>query len=1046
MSKTIQVRLFQSFNNNRDKIAIEYGSKMVTYQELDQLSNQIANWIRSRYEKGSFIGVLMHDRSQFITTMIGIMKAGCVFVPFEASFPKKRIETMIEALDLPLTICDEQVSRFGHHSMTAISEILHLTEGLDQKPDLEYGEADAVYVYHTSGTTGKPKAIVGKNISLLHFILWETKTFGVTDAFRFSQFTNVGFDVFLRDTLVALCSGAVLCIPEDSEIILNSKKLIEWIEDNQIQFIHCVPSVFDQFNSPNLEQTSFMELKYILLAGEKVRPDSLRNWYGRVGERVQLVNLYGPSETTLAKTFYLIQTEDQDKKIVPIGQAIDGAQLVILNEDLNLCDEFETGEIHIRTPYMTHGYYNNSQLNNERFIPNPFHNGHDELLYKTGDLGRMLPGGDIELLGRIDRQIKIRGIRIEAEEIESVIAGHMDIAEAVVVTKQLTETSQFLYAYVTLGQAVRDKDHEEVIERLMSDLAEELPSYMLPSYVIVIDEVPRKVNGKIDYGLLRDPLEELTDIVQPSDETEHQLLSVWREILDIQEISVEETFFEKGGNSLSLMNLIFRISEEFQVEFSIEQIAIENTIQRQAAFIRNANRQSIIIEIPIAEKKDAYMCSAAQRRMYYGQKMDPQSTKNNLTLAAEIKGSVDRDRLKQALIKLLQRHESLRTSFEIQNDTFVQVIHDDFELEIVDVMIQANDESVREEIQRLIQPFDLSKAPLIRVFLAEQSSNHYFVIFDVHHIIFDGSSQTIFFEEFIALYNGRELPPMRIQYKDYAIWQNSDWMREQRKNQEEFWLQQFKGRFPVLSLPEKQGAKQLTVNDADFVQLEVSGELYERLIRISNQNETTLFTVLLTVCEVVLSKVCSTEDIVVGFPTSGRTQTDLNNVIGMFVNTIMLRNYATSSKSFTEFLNEVKYSILKSLENQDYQFDQLVQVLRKNTSDPKFDVMCQMQEKPNTDYSLLGVDISIKEINLTSEFKLVFNFTKYEDHFNLKLIYQSAYFERETIFLIADVFKQVLEVISENQYILLKELGTDQVEELQKLENNKKDLEIDFRF
>lgn len=1050
MRKTIQNRLFQSFSSNQDKVAIEYGRKTITYRELDRLTNRIANWIGNRYEKGSFVGVLMQDRSQFIETMIGVLKAGCIFVPFEASFPQNRLKTMMGELDLSLTICDQQTSTsFRHHAMATYEDILKASQGLDQDqpPDIEYCETDAVYVYHTSGTTGTPKAIVGKNISLTHFILWETKTFCVTDALRFTQFTNVGFDVFLRDTLVALCSGAVLCVPEDSDIILNSSQLANWIEEKRINFIHCVPSVFYQLNKPDLKATSFRELRYILLAGEKVRPESLRNWYKAIGDRVQLVNLYGPTETTLAKAFYLIQPEDQDKKIIPVGQAIDGAQLFILDDDMNMCEEFETGEIHIRTPFITHGYYKNQQLNAEKFILNPFSDDPKDLLYKTGDFGRLLPNGDIELLGRMDRQIKIRGIRVEPEEIETVICKHSGVQEAIVILKQLSDVAQFLYAYVILEEAAQGKDQEELIHVLMSNLEEELPKYMLPAYIIIIDELPRKINGKIDYDALPDPLEAPSANIQPKDEIESQLLAIWQEILELEEISVEETFFEKGGNSLSLMNLILRISEEFQIDFSIEQIAIENTIQRQAAFIKKAIRRETSVEIPVSVKQEAYISSAAQRRMYYGQTLDPQSTKNNLTIAAEINGVIDRDRLKQVLTQLVERHESLRTSFEIRNDTIVQVINNNFELEILNVTLNVDSENLKHEIDELVKPFDLSKSPLIRIFYSEQSANRCLIVFDIHHIIFDGISKTIFFEDFIALYNNQELPLLRVQYKDYAEWQNSNWMKEQKKSQEEYWLRQFKGQFPLVPLPELQGQTHVEGYAADFVEMEVKGESYHRLTQIANQNETTLFNVLMTVCNIVLSKFVGTEELVLGFPTSGRNHNELQKIIGMFVNTLMLRNYATSTKSFTEFLNEVKYSVLQALENQDYPFDELVENLRKITPNPKFDVMCQLQQKLKTDYSLLGVEISLKDFNLTSEFKLVFNFTAYEDRFTLKLIYQTGCFEKDTISVIINLFKQVLEIISENPYILLKEIDTEHhIEELKKLESNKKELEIDFQF
>lgn len=505
MSYTIQTKLYQSLKIHQNKIAIEYGENKITYSELDQQSNIIANWIRNSYNKASFIGVLMKNRSDFIIAMIGILKANCVFVPLEASFPQKRVAGMSKAIGLSVTICDNHTfDKFHGDNAVSIQTIKATSNDLRHKPNVDYFEEDAIYVYHTSGTTGNPKAIIGRNSSLLHFISWEIRTFNITDEFRFSQFTNVGFDVFLRDTLVALCTGAVLCIPEDSNIILNNVKLCKWIEDHRIQFIHCVPIIFEQLTK---NDNTFNNLKYILLAGEKIRPHYLKIWYQLFGNRIQLVNLYGPTETTLAKAFYLIQPKDQHSSIIPIGKAIDGTQLIILNEEMKKCDTLEIGEVYIQTPFMSLGYFQNEKSNEERFITTTYDREFGEKMYKTGDLGRLLPDGNIELLGRIDRQLKIRGIRIESDEIEQVMMKHEIVKDALIVMKQLSDVTQVLYAYITLKDNITcDLKNEKIVQKLSSDLSEELPSYMIPGYIIVLDEIPRKINGKVDYDKLQDPL------------------------------------------------------------------------------------------------------------------------------------------------------------------------------------------------------------------------------------------------------------------------------------------------------------------------------------------------------------------------------------------------------------------------------------------------------------------------------------------------------------------------------------------------------------
>jgi len=1022
--KTIQEKLFQTFLTFEGKTAIEYGDKKISYSELDKASNKTANAIRTNYDKGTFVGVLIEDRADFIATMIGILKAGCVFVPLEPSFPTKRLESIIESAELGLTICDnETIAQFsGKDSQTRYVVMNQLQENSsEEKPDVEYLEKDAVYIYHTSGSTGQPKAVLGMNISLLHFIAWEARTFNIDDSFRCSQLTNVGFDVFLRDTLVALCAGGCLCIPERREIMLESNSLIEWIDTNKINLIHCVPSIFGLLNSNSANSAHFESLKYILLAGEKIRPDSLRNWFDTFGERVQLVNLYGPTETTLAKVFYLVTEEDKDKVNVPVGKPIDGAQVIILNEEMAMCDQFETGEVYIRTPFRSFGYFNNAEMTAEKFIRNPFTEDENDIIYKTGDLGRVLPDGNIELLGRVDRQVKIRGMRIELEEIERTITKNPLIKEALVVKKELSETAQFLYAYATLEDQAAGQD-SSIEETLMGELNDLLPQYMVPAYIIMLDEIPRKINGKVDYSMLMDPLGEQIETIAPRDEIESELLEIWKEILDIEEISVDDSFFEKGGNSLNLMNLILEINESFEVEINFEQIALENTIERQATFIKKATKQTAKA-IPVVAKKEYYQTSAAQRRLYYMQEIDKESSVYNLPSVAEIKGKFDRVRFENALKELIKMHETLRTHFDIKDDALVQVIKEDVDLEIIDFQL-GEDESIVEKMTELVTPFNLTKAPLSRVFLCEKSSEEHIVVFDFHHIIFDGYSQSVFIDNFATLYNNEEVQELRIQYKDYAEYQNSDVMQEIMLEQEAYWLDQFKGLLPTLKLPEIKAGKDLSSNEVAFVELLVDEEKLNKLKAIAQKNDTTLFTVLLTAYYMLLAEIGNEEDIIVGMPTNGRDYAGLDKIIGMFVNTIALRQYPEQSKTFNQLLSEVKSNMIKALEFQNYQYDELVNKLNLNKPNGKkqlFEVMFQMQKREKVNFVLEDIEINTINVNLTAEFKLNFNITENEDHITVKALYKKVLFNKDFIEQLIEQYESILDVIIENNDIRIEE-------------------------
>lgn len=383
---SFQDRLSRALKEFERNTAIEYGGRRLTYGELDRRSGAVAAWLT---EQGiaveTFIGLSIEDRLDFICALIGILKARCVFVPLDPAYPDERLESMARDVDLRWIITsDPQLALFKSpgpggktNEIKDKNQVRHillkdmlsetsnqlpgqrLEERVDKRVDKnEYNGEDKVYVYFTSGTTGKPKAIVGRNQSLLHFIDWEIETFKIAEGTRFSQFTNVGFDALLRDVFVPLCAGGIVCIPPDKEMLLDSQRLIQWTDSNNIQAIHCVPSFFRILNSRALTADHFKHLNYVFLSGEKIVPSSLINWYNTFESRIQLVNFYGPTETTMIKAFYLIQKDDAFQERIPIGKAMKGARLLVLDNVLNPCKEKVAGEIYIRTPYRTHGYCN----------------------------------------------------------------------------------------------------------------------------------------------------------------------------------------------------------------------------------------------------------------------------------------------------------------------------------------------------------------------------------------------------------------------------------------------------------------------------------------------------------------------------------------------------------------------------------------------------------------------------------------------------------------------------------------------------------------
>ncbi|MCP4157679.1 MAG: amino acid adenylation domain-containing protein, partial [bacterium] len=501
----LQNKFARSFEKYSHRIAIRYAGTELSYSEVERKAASISTWIlRHQIPKGSFIGIFIENRLESIIVILGILNAGCAFVPLNTSLPAGRLKLMIRDINTPVIFTDEanekKISHMGGHYTrgngvrdtgsdkkttrfhTPVINSAFYRENNPQAAKLEpltYEMEAAIYVFFTSGTTGTPKGIIGKNSGLTQFIQWEVENFDVTPSYYFSQFINVGFDPYLRDVFTPLFAGAAICIPQNNQIILERDILVEWIEKNRISFIHCVPTVFSLFNSPHLTPQNYKSLKYVSVAGEALNPHELKNWYASFGERIGIINKYGPSETTLAKMFDMIEKADMHNVRLAVGSPMRGASVIILDKGKNVCDRGQLGEIHIRSPYMTHGYCNDPELTGRRFPSNPFSEDPLDRVYRTGDLGREREDGKIELLGRIDRQIKIRGMRIELADIENALLKRPEIKKNVVLVNQYQDGEKYLCAYI-----LQETEFQQ--DQLKQYLLEILPAYMVPAFFIKI--------------------------------------------------------------------------------------------------------------------------------------------------------------------------------------------------------------------------------------------------------------------------------------------------------------------------------------------------------------------------------------------------------------------------------------------------------------------------------------------------------------------------------------------------------------------------------
>lgn len=1038
-NKTFQTLLNEGLNRLCDKVAIECGNRKVTYKNLQHKSNYIANWIINKgIERQTFIGMLIDDRVTLIAVMLGIIKAGCVFVPLDPINPQDRLEKMLDFTNTRLIFSDKgNITKFKESKgLTFISSDDIFTDRSSpwwtDTPNIVYSGEDKIYIYFTSGSTGKPRALLGKNKGLLHFIKWEIETFAVNETFRFSQFISPGFDAFLRDAFTPLCAAASICIP-DSAAMLEPAKLVRWIDTMGINLIHCTPTLFRFINKSYLSSEHFGLLKYIFLSGEKIHPKDLADWFNVFDERIQLLNLWGTSETTMAKTCHFIKKTDVQQERIPVGKAINGSMVIILDKNMNICDVEIVGDIYIRTPFRTFGYLNDPELNNHKFIPNPFNNNPNDLLHKTGDLGRFLADENLDVIGREDRQVKIRGIRIELEEIENQLRHHPRVGEVVV--KKITTSSgnEFLCAYVTTRESGSHGEEEALANDLRAFMLPKLPAYMVPTTIIKMEKIPRTPNDKVDYNRLPDPVEkEKEQYLAPRNELERKLLELWCKILQLPQLGVCDHFFESGGNSLTLMTLINEIHKEFHVRLSLGEVFKNLTIEKQAQVIRKTDLYKYC-QIDKTEKKEYYAALPVQGGMYVLQQIEPGNLGYNICSCGILIGDIKKYMLEESIKKMIQWYETLRTSFHMIDGRLVQRIHDhvDFDIEYYKT---EDPESPGMIIKKFVRPFDLSRAPLFRLGLIETAPNEHIFILDIHHIITDGISQAMFFRRIIDFYNGIEPLPLNLQYKDYCEWQNQEEQKILVSLQKEYWLKELQGNLPLLNLPIDYPRPPEQSFEGDKVIFNSNKEKIDRLKEFALEMQVTLYMLCLAIFYTLLYKITGQEDIILGTDTSGRRHADLQDLIGMFVNTIVLRNYPTGHKTFISFLQDVKDRTLAAFDNQDYPFKELLEQLnlkRDVRRNPIFDVAFFYADftaapaaaaTPAVNDRIPLILKPYRREDNTSKFDLTLHISETVDSLFFIFEYCTRIFRKEKIEALAVLYSEVVDIILLNPEIKLGDI------------------------
>ena len=1027
VEKTVSTLFEEQVNKTPNKIAVCFRDKTITFKELNEKANSLAFYLRKQgVGRNTIVGIMENRSIEVVVSMFAVMKAGGAYIPIDPTYPKERIDYMLETSESKILLTQKELADkvdFKNKVIVDLAEDNKIYSNPKNnikninKPD------DVAYIIFTSGSTGKPKGVMVKHRGLSnfanfcdHYISYLKNPENQT----MLSITTISFDLFELDSVVTLQRGVKLVIADDNEKT-SPTSLNELIKKHNVTALQTTPSIVQIFLNNIKEMPALKDLKCIIMAGEQL-PLSLVRSLKKLSKDMCIFNGYGPSETTVYSTCKDLTNEDE----VTIGRPLDNNQIYILDDNLKPVPIGIVGEIYISGFGVGKGYLNRPDLTEKSFIKNPFLP--DSIMYKSGDLGYFDENGNIYCKGRADHQVKIRGQRVELGEIEDRIS-ELPYIKTCVVAKKIDENGhEYLCAYYTSNEQC---DSNEIRTHLQNFL----PKYMVPQYFIQMEELPYTPNGKIDRKALPEPSykTEKRDIIKPRNEVDEKLEKMFIKILNIDKVSIKDSFFDLGGDSLSAINLCVEIQSQFNTQLFVKDILEHPTIEEISDIISNNKDKTTVDKIEKVKKAEYYPVSNAQKRIYLAsQTMGSDTVTYNIAGGVILDGKIDEKRLEESFKQLINRQESLRTSFELHGGDVVQRIHEnvDFNIDVVDrqdteIERELADEENRDDLD-FVKPFDLSKAPLIRAKLVKFANNKSVLLVDIHHIICDGTSLSIIIDEVCKFYNGESLPELSISYKDFAVYENNKFKNGKLKEAEEYWTNKFKGEIPVLNMPTNYQRPVVQSFEGKKVYTKINKEKTEQIDKLAKKLGVTPYMIMLSCYYILLSKYTSQDDIVVGTPVVGRNNAETSNLVGMFVNTLALREKIDFNLSCKEFILATKNNLLEAYKYQTYPFNELVSKLnlkRDESRNPLFDTMFIYQSNIFRDIKFNGIKASyyMPDFNI-SKFDLTVEAIPKNGEINLSFEYATKLFNKKFIEDLSDCYLNILNTILTNADVHLTEV------------------------
>ncbi|TYR63265.1 non-ribosomal peptide synthetase [Streptomyces parvus] len=1015
----VPARLAEISRARPDAVALETtDGTTISHRELDARVRGVAEALRARGAGAEEpVAVLLERSVDWAVAVLGVLRAGAMYVPLDPQYPDDRLALYLRDTGARTVLTSTGLAPrvTGGAAALAIGDCpaVPVDGPLDITPD------QLAYVMYTSGSTGRPKGVLVEHGGLANLISADIDEFGLDENSRVLSFAPLGFDLSVQELLMTLCAGGRLVLaPQDR--LLPDQGLAEILRQHRVTHLQMPPQAW-----AGLDPHTVPDLRTVLTGSDRVPAELTAAWADK-----QVLNVYGSTEATADSTVHVCDTEDGDTP--PVGRPIAGNRVYLLDDRAELVPPGTVGEICLGGAGVARGYLGQPGLTAAKFTADPFDDVPGARLYRTGDLGRWRADGALEFLGRADHQVKVRGFRVELGEVEAALLRRPEVGNAIVVARD-----RRLVAYVVPEAAPLDT------ARLRDGLRDVLPDHMVPSVIMPLETLPLTASGKIDRRALPDPGELRTGraATLPRNPTEEIIAAVWADVLELPYVGVEESFFDLGGDSIVSIQLAARLSAALGAEIALRDVFTAPTVAEQAALARDRKGRRLPPLVPVDRGADLPL-SYNQRRLWFVEQLHPGTAGYNTGTTLRLRGRLDRDALRGALDTLIGRHEVLRIRYATVGNEPIQVVQPPSPAVLSEYEVTGPDADERARsivTEELDRPYDLAAGPLLRCSLVRLGDDDHVLTIGLHHSVCDGWSLSVLISELTSVYAALtageppSLPPLPVQYADYAAWQRQWLSGDELAAQRDAWLAELSGMPPVLDLPVDRPRPAVAGMRGATHTFTVPEELSLRLTALGRQHDATPFMVLLAAYTALLGRWSGQEDFAVGVPIAGRDRPETQELVGFFVNTLVLRGDLGGDPGFDALLDRVRATALRAYDHQDMPFELLVEELapaRSLDRHPLFQTVFSLQNVPGGHIRPPGLELEPFELPVTTtNFDLSLHMVTSDEGFAGVFEYATELFDEETVELLAQRFVRLLEAVAERPGTALSDLPLLSAEE-----------------